>query len=58
MAELNNPKIKEHGKIPAENKTKILPIQDRVNKKKPFPGVLEENIVYSCAGPRVDPDQA
>lgn len=58
MSEFINPVTKKPGKIPAENKTEILPVQVRVDKKKTIPGILEENIVYSCAGPRLDPDQA
>ncbi len=48
--------------VPAETgagkKVKTEPVQKQVKKKRPYPGILEEDIVYSCAGPRVDPDHS
>lgn len=27
---------------------------EKTKNKKPYPGILEEGLVYSCAGPRID----
>jgi len=32
--------------------------EEKRNRDKRFPGILEEGLVYSCAGPRIDPDKA
>ncbi len=32
--------------------------EEKQGKKKKVPGILEEGLVYSCAGPRVGPDEA
>jgi len=30
----------------------------KLKSREHYPGILEEGLVYSCAGPRIDPEEA
>ncbi len=44
--------LKEGGKEQAAGAEK------KVKDKRHYPGILDQGLVYSCAGPRVDPEEA
>jgi len=29
----------------------------KLKRKEHYPGILEEGLIYSCAGPRIDPEE-
>ncbi len=43
---------------PLLRKNESMKADEKQGKKKKFPGILEEGLVYSCAGPRVELDEA
>ncbi len=55
-----NPGLYSGGEFPLswDSKEKAAGAGKKIEGKKRYPGILEEGLIYSCAGPRVDPEEA